>query len=413
MKRIFAALLSLTPLVAFAQLATVEVKNPTNVLRQNVAVTVQLPNLPKGDYSVTEHIVSGNRPELLQEISSQRVEEGLVFVADVPAKTTRVFTVQPKDGQQSVEPTHQVYAQLKLRDQKLRYPRINSVEFAGSADPRATYDAIYGHGAMWESEYVGFRVYMDNRQSIDLYGKKYPQLELDTTNFYSNRDFLKAGYGEDILWAGQSIGAGSFRGLRGGQPVYIDSVGARGQRVVEAGPIRTIVEAWDKDWCINGKTLQMKQVYTMWAGHRDVQVDIYLEGTSDKDVFATGVQKIEMENEGFVQKDGLVGSWGKNIPEKGAPDLVEGLGIGVYVEPQYVVRVLEDELNYLVHLHPVDGHIRYYLAVAADMQAEGGYHNAKDWFDYLKSWREELRTPLKKTISSVKSGNFQSKKAKK
>jgi len=288
--------------------------------------------------------------------------------------------------------THKgVYAQMKLRDQKLRYPRISSVEFLGSEDPRYTYDAIYGHGAMWESDYIGYRIYMDHRQSIDLYGKQYAQLELDTTNFYSSRDFLKAGYGEDILWVGQSVGAGSFRGLREGKPVYIDSVSTRGQRVIEAGPQRTVVEVWDKDWQINGRTLQMKQTYTMLSGHRDVQIDIYLEGASDRDLFATGAQKIEMDNEGFADPQGLVGSWGRNVPEKGAPDLVEGVGIGVYAESQFVSRVIEDDLNYLIHLHPVNGHIRYYLTACADMQREGGYHDAKSWFEHLKVWKRQLK----------------------
>lgn len=384
-------------MLASAQVATIEVTNPGKDVRRDVAILETENNLPPGDYMVIEHIISGNRPEVLQEIPSQRIEGGLLFLADIPAKSKGVYTIHPRTTQSAQEYPQRVYAQLKLRDQKLRYPRINSVEFLGSEDPRYTYDAIYGHGAMWESDYVGFRVYMDHRQSIDLYGKKHPRMELDTVNFYSNRDLLKAGYGEDILWAGQSVGAGSFRGLREGKPVYVDSVAARGQRVVEAGPLRTVVEVWDKDWKINGKTLQMKQVYTMYGGHRDVQVDIYLEGASDKDLFATGAQKLEMENEGLLlKKEGLVGSWGRNVPEKGAPDLIEGVGIGVYAEPQYVARVQEDDLNYLIYLHPVDGHIRYHLNVCADMQLEGGYHNAKDWFEYLKSWREELRHPLRK-----------------
>jgi len=278
----------------------------------------------------------------------------------------------------------QVYAQMKLRDSRLRYPKINEVEFDGAALPAATYDAIYGHGVMWESEYVGFRIYMDHRQSIDLYGKKHAQLELDSTNFYSNAEWLAKGYGEDILWVGQSVGAGSFRGYRDGQPVYIDSVSARGQRVMEKGPQKAVVEVWDKDWKINGKTLQMRQVYSMESGHRDVTVDIYLEGANNSDVFATGAQKLEMENEGFMLSHGLVGSWGRNIPEKGRPELVEGVGIGVYVPKEYLVEVKEDEYSYLCLVHPVDGHIRYHLVVAADMQLDGGFHDADSWFAWLK-----------------------------
>ncbi len=280
----------------------------------------------------------------------------------------------------------QVYAQLKLWDSHLRYPKINEIEFEGADSSLATYDAIYGHGVMWESEYVGFRIYMDHRQSIDLYGKKKAQLELDSTNFYSNAEWMSKGYGEDILWVGQSVGAGSFRGVRDGKPVYIDTVSARGHKIVENTPDRVVVEVWDKDWKINGKTLQMRQQYTMLRGHRDVQIDVWLEGASDTDVFATGAQKLEMDNEGFMQKNGLVGSWGRNIPDKGHPELVEGVGIGVKVPKDYLVRVEEGEFDYLCFIHPVDGHIRYHLAVAADMQEVDGFHDSKSWFGWLKKW---------------------------
>ena len=149
MKNLLFSLLTflLLPFAAHAQVATIEVENPTNKLRDNVAIAATHNRFPKGDYVVIQRIISRNRPELLQEIPSQAVEDGLVFVADLPAKSKSVFMVQPR-VMQTFEYPQRVYAQLKLRDQKLRYPRINSVEFDGTADPRATYDAIYGHGAM-------------------------------------------------------------------------------------------------------------------------------------------------------------------------------------------------------------------------------------------------------------------------
>lgn len=406
-KIILFALAFLATFPLAAQQLTVSVENPSKEIRTDVPVVIALDRYDTGeDFHpiVKAHIINGNRPELIQEIPCQLSGKELVFLADVKARSTATYSVDLQGGEPTYDYAERVHAQLKLWDRKYRYPRINEIEFQGDVDPRAMYDAIYGHGAMWESEYVGFRVYMDNRQSIDLYGKKHPQMELDTVNFYSNRDFLAAGYGEDILWAGQSIGAGSFRGLTDGQPVYIDKVKARGQRVVDAGPLRTIVEVWDRDWEINGRKLQMLQRYTMFGGHRDVMVDIFLRDEKvdisevDKLVFATGSQKLEQDNEGMMQKDGLVGSWGRNVPDKNAPDLIEGLGIGVYAEPQYVEKVLEDDLNYLVHLHPVGGHIRYHLSVAADMQLEGGYHDAKAWFGHLKEWQQALQTPCKITI---------------
>lgn len=293
----------------------------------------------------------------------------------------------------------QVYAQLKIWDSHERHPKINQIEFQPADEALASYDAIYGHGTMWESEYVGFRIYMDHRQSIDLYGKKTLQLELDSTNFYSNADWMAKGYGEDILFCGPSISAGAFRGVVEGKLATIDKVSARGQRIVNAGPDTVVVEVWDKDWQINGKTLQMTQRYTMLSGHRDVQVDIYIEGGSDSYVYATGVQKLEMENHGFCfpepgkhlpkGKSALVGSWGRNVPDKAHPELIEGVGIGVTVPAQYLVGTEEDDLNYLCYVHPVNGHIRYHLAVAAEMEI-GGFKESGAWFGWLRQWASQL-----------------------
>ena len=296
----------------------------------------------------------------------------------------------------------QVYAHLKLRDAKLRYPKLNEIEFPGTTPTRATYDALYGHGAVCENEYVAFRVYMDHRQSLDLYGKRRPQLELDSTNFYTDAHWRAKGYGEDILYAGTSVAAGSFRGWEDGHLTYIEHVGARGQRILKAGPDTAQVEVWDKDWQTNGKTLQMRQVYTMIRGKREMQVDIFLEGADDKDLFVTGVQKLEMDNEGFLgsrpksrnrhrrELKGLAASWGCNVPEKGHPEIIHGVGLGVYVPSLYLHHTQEDDLNYLCFVHPVDGHIRYYISAYAWMQEENGFAKAEDWFGWLEEWAASM-----------------------
>lgn len=377
-----------------AQTLTVTVKNPADYARSNYPVTLSLADYPQTRSAVVcEHVLVGNRPELIQEIPSQVSSGEVIFVADVPAGGERTYTVELNTKEAQQQYPERVHAHLKLWDNKHRYPRINEIEFKGDVPSLAMYDAIYGHGAMWESEYVGFRVYMDHRQSIDLYGKQYPQMELDSINFYATRQDLGNGFGEDILWAGQSVGAGSFRGWRDEAPVYVDSVLSRKQRVVEEGPVRTIVEVVDRDWQINGRTLQMVQRYTMYAGHRDVQVDVWLEGAAERQTFCTGAQKLEYQNVGFLEKDGLVGSWGLNIPDKNNSDLVEGVGIGVCVDKANLRKVQEDDLNYLCLLRQREGHIRYHLAVAALMQKEGGFHSGREWFQWLHQWQRELQTP--------------------
>ena len=395
---------------AVAQTIKVQVTNPSGTDRKDVPVVVDLKNvLGKNAAAVQSAEVTSlpsltggggsvgpaeSVPSQLDDLDGDLIYDELAFVADIPAHSTRSFRVECSTTLSPRKYQPRTAAFMKVWDRKYRYPYINSIEYQGRNEPLATYDAIYGHGAQWESELVGFRVYMDHRQSIDIYGKPTPQLVLDKTNFYSTREDIANGLGCDILFAGPSVGAGSFRGFIDGQPTYVDSVEARGQRVIASGPVRAIVEVWDKNWWYNNKTLQMRQRYTIYAGHRDVQVDIQLAGPSiDDELFCTGVQKLEMDNEGLMElTTGLVGSWGKNIPDKAAEDLVEGVGLGVSVDAPFLLAKKEDAYNYLTILHPVNGHITYHLAICALME-QGGFKDAKSWFRWLQQWQADLNQP--------------------
>lgn len=269
---------------------------------------------------------------------------------------------------------------IKLYDSHNRHPRIVSVEYPGDSNWLYVYDSLYGHGGVIENPWVAYRVYIDNRQSLDLYVKQTPQLELDVTGFYTTPEQLQQGYGCDVLWAGKSIGAGSFRGFQGGNPVTIDTVAIRGQRVID----KQTLQAFDKDWIFNGHPIQMKQNYTMKPDSRDLWVEIELEGYQPEDMFCTGIQKLEEHQGGFITAGGVAGSWGRNVPDKNHPELVETVGLGIAVDPVNIVKTQEDELNYLVFVKPdKDGKIRYRVTACGDREKDG-FKNMESWFDYVK-----------------------------
>ncbi len=275
----------------------------------------------------------------------------------------------------------QTDAYIKLRDEKKTHPRIESITFPGDANLRQMYDAIYGHGAVIENPWVAYRVYMDNRQSLDLYVKQTPQLELDVTGFYTTPQQLQEGYGCDVLWAGKSIAAGSFRGWQNGEPVTIDTVATRTQRVIDDHTIQVI----DKDWIYNGHPIQMTQTYSVLPNSRDLLVEIKLDGYYPEDVFCTGIQKLERDNEGFIKSEGRAASWGSNIPDKGHPDIIEKVGLGIIVDPENVASTSESDLNYLVFVKPdKEGIIRYRVIACGDRE-KNGFTNYKDWSKYIKS----------------------------
>lgn len=275
----------------------------------------------------------------------------------------------------------QTDAYIKLYDHHGKHPRVKSVTYYGDTDNLDMYNSLYGHGAVIENPYVAYRVYMDNRQSLDLYVKQTRGLELEHTGFYTTPQQLEKGYGCDVLWAGKSIGAGSFRGWDGARPLTIDSVAERTQTVISDHEV--IVT--DKDWIVNGHPVQMTQIYTVLPDSRDLYVDIKLEGHGSEDLFCTGIQKLETDNKGFISEDGYAASWGSDVPDKNYPEWIEQVGLAIEVDKRNIVESREDDLNYLFILRPdEEGKIRYKVISCGSREREG-FGNADEWLEYIRS----------------------------
>lgn len=377
----------------------ITVENPSAHDRKAQPVVLQLSR--HADFVVTQALVQvANReiPSQLDDLDGDSKADELVFLADVPGKGSCTYTVVLSDEAEQKAYPAETRAYIKLNDIKEKHPEVVSVTYPGNADILDMYNSIYGHGAVFENHFMAYRIYMDHRQSIDLYGKTTPQLEMDVTGFYTTDEQLAQGYGCDILWAGQSVGAGSFRGYRNEAPCYIDTVAWRRQTIIAGGPVRTIVEVADKDWTYKGRRMDMRQRYTLYAGRRDVEVEIHIDGAPVGETFCTGVQKLEEQPVGFINGNGLCGSWGTNVPEKSAPEHHESVGLGLYARPDYRKATKEDEFNYLTLLKTdEEGNMRYTVAACAGRE-KGGFKEAQAWFAYLAQWQEELDTPCIVTV---------------
>lgn len=373
---------------------TVTVSNPLGISREAVPVAVPVGQNGKEVCSATFK----NRPDIkyqLDDLNDDGRADELVFLLDMKPNATETLTIDLSSAPQKAEFAPGTNAYIKLNDKNKKHPRIQAISFPGNVDNRQMYNSIHGHGAVLEGLYNAIRVYMDNRQSVDLYAKNTPRLELEETGFYTTREQLEQGFGRDVLWAGTSVALGSFRGYQNNTPVTIDTVSTRSQRVVATGPVRSIIEVSDRGWIYNGKPIEMRQRYTIYDRHRDIDVEITISGAPGTNVYCTGVQKLAIDNEGFINADGLAGSWGSNIPDKGMKDISDTIGLGIYVPSPYLQSVKEDEVNYLTLLRADrSGRIRYSFISGAERDSASP-HTSAAWFDHLKTWQRLKANPVK------------------
>ena len=391
----------------------VSVSNPADVVRTAEPVVVKLMDVKGVKCEVKSALVKSDGvsvPCQLDDMDGDFVNDELFFVTNLAPRETKVFDVVLSDGAEQTAESGKsgVYVALQLRDKKDLHPDVTKVEAPGATN---IFNDIYMHGITLESEITGYRIYFDERQNVDLYGKKYRRIELPVTQFYTTPEQLAQGYGVDVLWAGKAIGCGSFKQYEDGAPKNWTDVGLRGQRIVTQGRLRTVVEVYDlhvkgSDGKANGGYYDVRQYYTLVAGHRDMRVDVCFKNIGGQQ-FCTGVQKVGVtavdsvrrghKPVGFVRADGVAASWGCDYPDMGKKQIwaPEAIGMAVYVPRDYVADKREDELNYLYVLGGKgEERMHYYLTFCADKEADG-YHNADDWFASLDAWKANLDAPVK------------------
>ena len=373
----------------------VTVFNDWTVRKSNEPIVIDMRKIKELKWHVTKAIVELKGKEVpcqLDDMDGDWRADELVFLTDIEASEKQVFdvTLYSEGKQREYEP--RVYAHMSIGSKSST--DITAFETPGSSN---IFNNLYHHGACFESELVGFRIYSDSRQNVDIYGKKKRQLELATTKFNSTGKHLSAGYGHDVLWNGKSLACGTLRGWHNGIQEVLD-VKRRGQRILAYGPLRTVVEVADLGWC--GNTC-LRTRYTLYAGHRDVEVLAYSDEPLPTDLyFCTGVQKIGSSPQGMLKPDGIAASWGKDWPDYGKKDIYEeqSVGLAVFIPTEYIYNMVEDSLNFVFVINAAQQHsFKYWLSFCADMEEDSPYHSAKAWFSSLNQWRDDVSHPVKIT----------------
>ena len=399
MKRIILALTLCLPLAASSQKTiTVSVSNPLNNIRTDQPVVVNLASYGE----VRSALVKLDGKEIacqLDDIDQDETYDELCFLANLQANESKNYEVTLSyEGKPRIYPAR-VYAEMLLRNDKVKQKNkhdnyIESITARG--DCANSYNIQHHHGVDFESELNGIRIYFDKRQTLDLYGKFHKRLELKETQFYTQPDQKAEGYGDDVLWVGNTFGLGALRGWNGKEPTMIDPVKSRTQRIISYGPLRTIVEIIDKGWemPVSKKKVNMTLRYTQYAGHRDTDVDVLFSKPIEGELLSTGIINVKNSEE-FSDHQGLRGCWGTDYPSTDTINWKrETVGLGILIPRQHMASEEKaNKDNYAFLVKPNEKKLSYKIAYCSDNE-NFGMHSKFEWFKWLKDWRKEVEKPI-------------------
>jgi len=385
-------LLALTTAAHSQQALTISVSNPSTTARTDQPVVVSLAAF--GDIRSALVTTDGQEiPCQLDDLDQDETFDELCFLADLKGKEHKTYQVTLfPEGEPRSYPAR-VFAEMLIRNDKVKEKNrhnnyIESITARG--DCANSYNIQHHHGVDFESELNGIRIYFDKRQTLDLYGKFQKRLELEATQFYTQPNQKAEGYGDDVLWVGNTFGLGAFRGWDGKEPTMIDPVRSRTQRIISYGPLRTIVELVDRGW----QGVNMTIRYTQYGGHRDTDVDVFFNKNVSDRLFSTGIINVK-DSEEFSDKQGLRACWGTDYPSTDTINWKrETVGLAVCI-PQKYIKSEEpaNKDNYAFVVATPDNHLAYKVIYTSDNEVFG-YHSAKEWFEFLQEWKKEVLKPI-------------------
>ena len=375
----------------------VELRNDNRQDLTNSPVSITLRN---NDFPTHSALVTDNGKEIpcqLDDLDGDGRFDELFFLTDIKSKKSKTLQVTLSDEGKPRDYPSQVYVEMMLTNKKIKETNKQDLYISQLTVDRGVnpYNMLHHHGAAFENDMVAYRIYFDHRQTVDIYGKYKRGLELRQTQFYPDDAQKAAGFGDDVLWVGSTLGVGTLRGWDGTKPTMINDVEHRSQRIIARGPLRTIVEVTDEQWLQDSSTnapVDMTTRYTLYAGRRDCRVDVTFNRPVNDLRFATGVINVKNSVE-HSDGHGLRGCWGTDWPVSEKDSVGhkrETVGLGIYLPEKNMERELPaDKDNYPFVVKIPEQSLTYFITFGSDNESFG-YHSSKEWFAYLDEWKKRL-----------------------
>ena len=383
----------------------VKLKNPLNIVRTNEVVRIDMKSLEKKDpgFNVNYFAVYDKGVEIPYErVSTDSIvgQDILLLLSFKPNETKELVFDDKVEGKKANKETQAYLGEkvdYKLKDGNYTGGRFVSIDFTKVPGTHVEHDALYQfEGPGWESDEIAYRVYLDDRNRTDIFGKKEDGLFL---NIIGKNDLVSDGnesyqrgmlsWGRDIFKVGNSLGIGSIATYYNNKVTTVSDVDSVYCNVLNGNLISGITTkhyGWKLD-----KKYNITISYSIPAKSRVTNVNVSIDKKIDN--FCTGLAKHEDTDYLTSNGDGwnYIALWGKQTLAD------DNLGIAVIYNKSYLLNISEDDLSYFVVLKPNNNKLTYYFCAAWEQEPDG-IKSKKGFINYLNNEIKKLNNPIKVEI---------------
>ncbi|WP_439131549.1 DUF4861 family protein [Polaribacter sp.] len=242
-------------------------------------------------------------------------------------------------------------------------------------------------GPGWENSKVGYRLYLDWRNAIDIFGKKVDSLVLPYVGQNGFDSYHEpSAWGQDILKAGKSMGIGGFGRLVSDTIVHFREV-ENTIATIENTKNSAAVNIHYKNWKTGNDSIDLKAKLSIFQEDRFTKAELTpskeISGISTGIVIAKGIDVIKKEG----SKWAYIATYGKQTLAS-PPD---NLGMALFYNLEEVESQTLGEHDHLVTFKPSTKTVTYYFLGAWEQEL-GGIKTEAEFKTYLDGLLNELNS---------------------
>lgn len=257
--------------------------NTSNVDLSNKAIAIKrkdILHIPAGKYySLLINEKGDTIPAQMDDLDGDKEWDELFFVINLPAGKSTTLHLSWIDTAIKFEKRTSIrFGFRPTRDSRVA-PADSATFYADQLPGVIGYQHFQTDGPTWENDKVAFRLYLDGRNSVDVFGKKVSYMTpenvgLNEAGVTENNYSTMLDWGTDILAVGNSVGIGGISFMIGDslarlgvtEQDSINNVDSTRFKILTEGPERSMMRFSFYNWKPPGRDYFVQMTTSIWPG---------------------------------------------------------------------------------------------------------------------------------------------------
>lgn len=350
-------------------------------------------------------------PVQLIDTNGDKEWDELFFLADIGPRQSNHYDLSWMD--EALDYTERTYVRFGVRasEKEQVKPALQDTFFPDMLPGVMGYQPYQTDGPSWENDKVGFRHYLDGRNSKDVFGKKTESMSprnvgINEQGVTEDLYHVMEDWGRDILSVGTSVGLGGYS-LKVGEELVrlgvtqrdsLNNVEETTFKVLESGPLLSIMEYNYKNWQPEGtgRTYQVTEKAKIWPGMYGYQSSLTFGQLEGDEKAVIGLVNIHTEDE---VEEMRLGEWLVLFThDKQTYDKEWYLGLALILPAdQYLHTEMAPDTgqltdSFLAVMETSNKMPISYYSIACWELADQGFRDRNYFIQYLKDLTDQLST---------------------